>query len=409
MARNPFRSDRSGKVGGGRRRPARIVGSVVAGLVVADVPVALLLFSGARPFYDLRLEIVYLCLSVIAGCFVFSSTEKAEAGGRQGVAFAFGATLVAAALFTVKLVRTGGSGEAAPFIFVGVFFGVVFGLVGSGLAIGLSRWAAEENTLGRHRWLRPWRVGAAVGVLAVVFMIVTSVCQIGFVSGESAALPSALDSHAIDVKAAGAPAQLPSLQTGVPSNSVLEMTQWIAHPSGRELHSRRLIDYQQHLSRWDTYGDPAELRGGPTTTVTSAAGATILFAAVDDGKTETSFNAGRSTLLTGPSSPTAFGGSEDQGLQGETRRLGSQTLAGSKVDVYRIDLHVPSGQERTADFGLIYIDAASGLRVREEWLLGSPGHAWVYQLLEYQLLPRTDQLEATLKPEALKALLSSSG
>ncbi len=89
-------------------------------------------------------------------------------------------------------------------------------------------------------------------------------------------------------------------------------------------------------------------------------------------------------------------------------RLGRQILSSTEVDVYRLDLNVPRGQERMADFGLVYVDAASGLRLREEWLFGLAGDAWVYHLFDYRLVPRTPEAEARLTAQALIDLAGQS-
>ena len=113
------------------------------------------------------------------------------------------------------------------------------------------------------------------------------------------------------------------------------------------------------------------------------------------------------TRVTTPDGAT-FAASQEE--TGETERewgsddvvhLGRQMLEGNEVDVYRVDLNIPRGQERSADFGLVFLDSETGLRRREEWLLGSPGDAWVYHLYEYRLVPRTPESEARLSTQAL--------
>lgn len=62
--------------------------------------------------------------------------------------------------------------------------------------------------------------------------------------------------------------------------------------------------------------------------------------------------------------------------------------------MYRVGLNIPRGHERSADFGLVYVESSTGLRSREEWLIGSPGDAWIYHLYEYRLVPITPELES---------------
>jgi hypothetical protein len=222
-------------------------------------------------------------------------------------------------------------------------------------------------------------------------------------------IPSALDTQAIDIEAEPGPAELPPRSTGVPADSLLETLQWIARSDGRQLESQRWWDFENDRFRWDTFGDPAFIGGGTSTTANDPANATILFSAVSaDGRT-ISFDAFTSELRSSPEQgqPAAEDTMEEWGTA-DVVRLGRQILSSTEVDVYRLDLNVPRGQERMADFGLVYVDAASGLRLREEWLLGSPGDAWVYHLFDYRLVPRTPEAEARLTAQALIDLAGQS-
>ena len=180
------------------------------------------------------------------------------------------------------------------------------------------------------------------------------------------------------------------------------MTQWIARSGGRELASQQWIDFANHRARSDIYGDATPILGGPTTTAVDPAVAAILYSSFVDDTQEITYDAHSAELRSSPvAGEGAFGGSEFSNGQGDVVLLGRQALGGVQVDVYRVDLNIPRGQERSADFGLIYVESAGGPRLREEWLLGSPGHAWVYHLYEYRLLPRTPEIEARMEPEAL--------
>ncbi len=258
-----------------------------------------------------------------------------------------------------------------------------------------------------HRRRRLLRVAAAAIALAALLL-----AAVGFAAGcglgaQAQLITCALDPGAIDIKAAGAPATIPALSSGVPKDSIFEITQWIAQSQGLEPHSRRWVDFEKRRARWDWYGDPAGISSlGSTTTGADPSTATILYSSVIDGEAGLSYDAVTARLSAQPAwDVSAIGGSdEDPGWSGRTPvLLGRQLLNGVNVDVYRIDLHISAGQERTADFGLIYVDSASGLRVREEWLLGSPGDAWVYHVFDCRLLPRSAGLEARMKPDALKA------
>jgi hypothetical protein len=166
------------------------------------------------------------------------------------------------------------------------------------------------------------------------------------------------------------------------------------------------VDFQNHRARWDWYVFPAEANlGGASTTTQGQPGGSILASEVVDGNSSLSYDGNGGRVNVGSADEASFFGGSDQepGWSGRTPVLiGHQLLNGAKVDVYRIDLHNSFGQERSADFALIYVDSATGLRVRDEWLLGSPGDAWVFHLFEYRLVARTDALETSMVPDAVK-------
>ena len=197
----------------------------------------------------------------------------------------------------------------------------------------------------------------------------------------------------------------------MPKGSILQVDQWIAEPPGRQLHSQRWVDFKNHRARWDWYLFPAEANyGGSSTTAGQRQGSDILESVVVDGNSSLSYDGNGGRVNAGPADETGiFGGSDqDAGWSGRTPVLiGHQLLNGAKVDVYRIDLHNAFGQERSADFALIYVDSSTGLRIRDEWLLGSPGDAWVFHLFEYRLAVRTDALEARMVPDAVKGQQAS--
>ncbi len=252
---------------------------------------------------------------------------------------------------------------------------------------------------------------AAVLLFLLLLLLLTTVAVLAVGCGaQKTAIPSALDAEAIDITAEPGPAGLPPRSTGVPAGYILEMCQSIARDDGAELHSQRWWDFENDRFRWDTFGDPASMLGGSTTTANDPAVAHILYAAVwAEGQT-LSYDAASGELRGGPA------GKDDVGTEtwdewpnsDDVVLLGRQMLKGVKADVYRLDLNVGRGQERSADFGLIYAEAATGRRLREEWLLGPPEDAWVYHLYEYRLAPRTSELEARLTPQALLDLAAET-
>lgn len=240
---------------------------------------------------------------------------------------------------------------------------------------------------------------------AVVLRLLALWLVAGGCGAQKQMIPSALDTQAVDVKAEPGPADLPPRSTGVPADSILEMLQWIARSDGRELLSQRWWDFEGDRFRWDTFGDPSFMGEGSSTTVSDAADATILFSGVSADGSTVSYDAYTGELRGSPEEDqtTAHDAAEEWGTK-DVVLLGRQVLDHTEADVYRLDLNIGHGQERSADFGLVYVNAATGLRLREEWLLGSPGDAWVYHLYDYSLLPRTPELEAHLSTQALMDL-----
>jgi hypothetical protein len=258
---------------------------------------------------------------------------------------------------------------------------------------------------------RTTSTGLAIVLLtlaATLFGVVVCGCV---PAAQARAIPSVLDPSALDVKAVGTPATIPPISTGVPKSSILQVDQWIAESPGRQLHSQRWVDFQNHRARWDWYLFPAEANlGGSSTTAGGLPAGSILASVVVDGNSSFSYDGYGGRVNAGAADETGIfdGSDQDPGWSGRTPVLiGHQLLGGAKVDVYRIDLNIPSGQERSADFALIYVDSATGLRVRDEWLLGSPGDAWVFHLFEYRLVARTDALEASMMPDAVKGQRAS--
>ncbi len=263
-----------------------------------------------------------------------------------------------------------------------------------------------------HRRMRPGGHGARMTVLllAVLLTLLLPTLAAAGCGAQKEAIPSALDTRAVDVKAEPGPAQLPPRSSGVPAGYILEMRQSIARSDGVELIAERWWDFERNRFRWDTFGDRASITGGPTTTAQDPATATMLYSAVWADGQVLSYDAVSGELRMSEAAPG------DAGVETENEwpatddvvLLGRQMLDGTQVDVYRLDLNVGRGQERSADFGLIYADSETGLRRREEWLLGSPGDAWVYHLYEYRLAARTAELEARLTTRALEDMAAET-
>jgi hypothetical protein len=161
-----------------RGRSLRVAASAFLGLVVAVTP-SLLLRFGVSLFFDLRVDVLFLALSLVVGGFVFTTLQRPEPDWRYGVAFGLAAAVGVAVLY---LIATSSNEGASAGRLVGdgiviVFLGTVLGTVGSGVAGAASRHLAAAS--GRRAWLKPWYMGAAVAFSFLAFVVVTSACQLG--------------------------------------------------------------------------------------------------------------------------------------------------------------------------------------------------------------------------------------
>ncbi len=183
----------------------RVTASALVALVVAIAP-SLLLFFGIHLFVRLDVEVVFLCLSLVLGGFVFTALERTPPKWRRGVAFGFAAAVGVTVLCLVGISSDEGvnTGDMAAWGLVIVFFGTLLGVVGSGVADAASRLLAAG--CGKRRWLRPWHLGAGVAILVLVFVGVASAHPLG--PGLSRVIPSTLDAKATDFTAVETPAQL---------------------------------------------------------------------------------------------------------------------------------------------------------------------------------------------------------
>jgi hypothetical protein len=161
-----------------RRGPLRVAVSALVALVVAITP-SLLLFFGIHLFVRLDVEVVFLCLSLVLGGFVFTALERTQPEWRRGVAFGLAAAVGVTVLYLVRVSSDEGvnAGDMAAWALVIVFFGTLLGMVGSGVAGAASRPLVAGH--GKRRWLRPWHVGTAVAVLVLVFVGVASAYPLG--------------------------------------------------------------------------------------------------------------------------------------------------------------------------------------------------------------------------------------
>jgi hypothetical protein len=156
----------------------RVAASALVALVVAVSP-SLLLRFGVSLFFDLRVGVFFLALSLVAGGFVFTTLERPQPDWRYGVTFGFAAAVGVAALYLVAISPDEGAtaGRLVGDGIVIVFLGTVLGMVGSGVAGLASRHLAAVG--GKGAWLEPWHLGVAVAVLFLAFVGVTSTYPVG--------------------------------------------------------------------------------------------------------------------------------------------------------------------------------------------------------------------------------------
>ena len=320
----------------------RIVYAAIVALVAFAAPLLLGWFGSRGPG---GMSSTPLLVAPLIGPMVFQLLAHPRPEWWHGLAFAVVPALVGSIWVGVGISTAYGSrlagGVCVYIFFVAYILGMVGALVASLVVRLLDRKPKDQTS----RKLRPWHVGATLAFLAVI-----AVAVVAALTDWSEVIPSALDDQAVDVKAEPGPAELPSRVAGVLADSLLEMTGWIARSNEPELHRQRW---------WDSVSERHRSVALHNEWVS------------DSSQTETEKEWGTHDIV----------------------YLGQQLLDGNEVDVYRVDLNIGRGQERSADFGLIFVDSETGLRQREEWLIGSPGDAWVRFLHEYRLVPRTPELE----------------
>jgi hypothetical protein len=232
---------------------------------------------------------------------------------------------------------------------------------------------------------------------------------------EATVIPSALDAEAVDSSAEPGPAALPSLATGVPAGAILEQTMWTAFKDTKRLFLRAWWDVKNGRSRSDVFGDPRDMDGGPTTTVNDPETATIESSSIWEAGESLNFDghSGELSRWADSAASDVAGGPLNNGVPtDDVVLLGQQRLDATLVDVYRADIKQLEDPEASAGppatHVLVYVDATTKLRLREEWMTGKPGRGRVQMLYEYRLLPRTPELEARLSTQALVDLAGAT-
>ncbi len=153
---------------------------------------------------------------------------------------------------------------------------------------------------------------------------------------------------------------LPPLSTGVPSGFWLEQIDSMPDAANPQTENYNLIDFDQERARTEIYYQGslhfgAVLEGGEMLTF-STLGA-------ESGITQASFE----NFVGGDSSRLGI-----DTLGGfSAKKVGEEVVDGKATDVYRAEFPDPSPGEIIADFALVYVERESGLRVREEWMVGS--------------------------------------
>ncbi|MHB1345018.1 MAG: cell division protein FtsX [Thermoleophilia bacterium] len=175
--------------------------------------------------------------------------------------------------------------------------------------------------------------------------------------------------------------QVPPLSAAVPADRLLEETERMSSPGTAPSEHRFLVDFTGERVRFEGYVD-GKLR----------------FLEVTEGGMTTSLDTLTSSLRANPGN---FGESQKArdflaGLPVET--VGQTSVDGRPADIYRVEFPNPDG-ESSADYGRIYIDRATALRVREEWLVGLD----VVRVVTRRTVVSTPELEGLLSRDSVRA------
>ena len=169
-------------------------------------------------------------------------------------------------------------------------------------------------------------------------------------------------------------AQAPPLSEAVPKGRLLQETERMSSPSVAPSEHRFLIDYTGRRMRFEGYVDGV-----------------LRFLDVNDGGITASLSTLDSSLRVHAGSFDEYQKSHDFLAGLPVTRVNGLSVDGQPADVYRVEFPNQGG-EITAEYALIYVDKATRLRFREEWIVGSE----VVREVTRRLVASTQELEALL-------------
>lgn len=175
--------------------------------------------------------------------------------------------------------------------------------------------------------------------------------------------------------------KLPPLSSAVPKGRLQEETERMSSPSVPPSEHRSLMDYAGRRMRFEGYIDGV-----------------LRFLDVHDDGITTSLSTFDSSLRAHAASFDEYQKSRDFLAGLPVTRVNGPSVDGQPADVYRVEFPNQGG-EITAEYALIYMDKATGLRFREEWMVGSE----VVREVTRRLVASTQELEALLSRASVQA------
>ncbi len=166
---------------------------------------------------------------------------------------------------------------------------------------------------------------------------------------------------------------------------MLEETERMASPSLPQSDHRFLIDYGGQRMRFEGY-----------------VGGVLRFLDVNEGGKTKSLSTAGSSIREHARSFDEYAGAHDFLAGLPVTRESEMSVDGRPADVYRVKFPNMGG-EATADYALIYVDRATGLRFREKWVSGSE----VARIVTRRLVDTTAEHEVLLSRESVRT--SSAG
>jgi hypothetical protein len=197
---------------------------------------------------------------------------------------------------------------------------------------------------------------------------------------------TSMDAVTISTQSGGAPlTHLPWLSTAAVTGTMLEETERMPSPSSPQSDHRYLIDYSGQRMRFEGY-----VRGA------------LRLLEVNEGGSTKSLSTFGPSIREHARSFDGYERSHDFLAGLPVTRESEMSVDERPADVYRVEFP-DKGSEMTADYALIYVDRATGLRFREKWVSASE----VVRVVSRRLVAATPEHEALLSRDSVQA--SSAG